>query len=203
MSLPELNDRTTAIVEAACRVVAREGTHGLRMEAVAREADVSKALVHYYFATRRDLLRAAFAFVDARWRARVADELALLSTGADRLERFLLLYVDDELVPREHRAVWDEVWSAMRLDAELAPEVAAAYTRWANWIVELVDDGRADGSLRRELPTAETAQRLLAVADGMDSLRFLGVVTRERAQELLRRTVAFERPRESTGGAAQ
>jgi hypothetical protein len=91
----------------------------------------------------------------------------------------------------------------MRLDAELAPEVAAAYTRWANWIVELVDDGRADGSLRRELPTAETAQRLLAVADGMDSLRFLGVVTRERAQELLRRTVAFERPRESTGRAAQ
>jgi AcrR family transcriptional regulator len=136
VSVPELNDRTTAIVEAACRVVAREGTHGLRMEAVAREAGVSKALVHYYFATRRELLRAAFAFVDDRWRARVADELALAPTGADRLERFLLLYVDDEMVPGEHRAVWDEVWGTMRLDPELAPEVAAAYTRWADWIVQ-------------------------------------------------------------------
>jgi len=102
MSVPELNDRTIAIVQAACRVVAREGTHGLRMEAVAREAGVSKALVHYYFATRRELLRAAFAYVDDRWRARVADELVLAATGADRLERFLLLYVDDEMVPGEH-----------------------------------------------------------------------------------------------------
>jgi AcrR family transcriptional regulator len=193
MSVPELNDRTIAIVQAACRVVAREGTHGLRMEAVAREAGVSKALVHYYFATRRELLRAAFAYVDDRWRARVADELALAPTGADRLERFLLLYVDDEMVPGEHRAVWDEVWGTMRLDPELAPEVAAAYTRWADWLVQLVEEGRADGSLRSELPAHDTAQRLIAVADGMDSLRFLGLVTRERSQDLLRQSVALER----------
>jgi hypothetical protein len=81
----------------------------------------------------------------------------------------------------------------MRLDSELAPEVAAAYTRWADWIVQLVEEGRADGSLRSELPADDTAQRLIAVADGMDSLRFLGLVTRERSQDLLRQSVALER----------
>ena len=34
-----------------------EGAHGLRMASVAAEAGVSKALVHYYFATRQELLR--------------------------------------------------------------------------------------------------------------------------------------------------
>ncbi len=46
-----MTDRETGILEAACRVIAREGADGLRMGAVAREAGVSSALIHYYFAT--------------------------------------------------------------------------------------------------------------------------------------------------------
>ena len=41
------SDRVAEILDSACRVIARDGWHGLRMDAVAREAGVSKALVHY------------------------------------------------------------------------------------------------------------------------------------------------------------
>ena len=46
-AVSQTSERVVAILEAACRVVVREGAHGLRMAAVAREAGVSKALVHY------------------------------------------------------------------------------------------------------------------------------------------------------------
>src|SRR6476660_8527731 len=55
-----VSDRTADILEAACRVIAREGADGLRMGLVAREAGGSSALIHYYFATRADLLLRAF-----------------------------------------------------------------------------------------------------------------------------------------------
>ena len=77
---PAPTDRSTRILEAACRVIVREGAHGLRMARVAEEADVSKALVHYYFATRQELLRKAFAFSEQRWQAAIDAELATVST---------------------------------------------------------------------------------------------------------------------------
>jgi len=58
---PDLElDRRSQILECTCSVIARDGAEGLRMAAVAREAGVSSALLHYYFATREDLIRLAF-----------------------------------------------------------------------------------------------------------------------------------------------
>ena len=50
---PAAGERVADILEAVNRVVVRDGAHGLRMAGVAKEAGVSKALVHYYFATRQ------------------------------------------------------------------------------------------------------------------------------------------------------
>ena len=61
---PGATVRAGEILEAACRVVARDGAHGLHMKAVAEEAGVSKALVHYYFATRQELLRRTFVHAE-------------------------------------------------------------------------------------------------------------------------------------------
>src|SRR5262245_9239427 len=102
-------DRVVTILEAACRVIVREGAHGLRMASVADEAGVSKALVHYYFSTRRELLRSAFAFSESRLDQLVDEEIAGLASGAARLERVLLVSVDGETPISEQRALWNEV----------------------------------------------------------------------------------------------
>ncbi len=57
----------------------RDGAHGLRMATVAAEAGVSKALVHYYFSTRQELLRKAFAYADRHLNEAVDAELAPLA----------------------------------------------------------------------------------------------------------------------------
>ena len=123
-------DRVVEILDAACRVIARDGWTGLRMNAVAREAGVSKALVHYYFATRKGLLRSAFGHSEDLANARVELELARLEDPSERLEQFLLLVLADEPVFAENRALWSEVWSGMRLDAEIRPDVELRYGCW-------------------------------------------------------------------------
>jgi len=61
------SQRREEIVDAAVRVVAREGYHGLSFAKVVREAGLSSTrLISYHFGTREELLRQAFARVLAR-----------------------------------------------------------------------------------------------------------------------------------------
>jgi AcrR family transcriptional regulator len=185
-------ERVVAIVEATCRVIGREGPSGLRMGGVAREAGVSKALVHYYFATRRELLRAAFLYSEDRANARLEAELALLETGAERLERFLVLDLDNEPVFHENRALWSEAWSLMRLDDELRPEVERLYRAWAARLAELVEEGHGDGSIPSAVQPERLARRLAALVDGLESQLLIGVASTREAAEMLRESIELE-----------
>ena len=179
---PPPTERSTRILEAACRVIVREGAHGLRMASVAEEADVSKALVHYYFATRQELLRNAFAFSEQRWQAAIDAELATVSTGAARVERMLL--VERRAGPRLQRAARARQRGleqpALRRGAAparralaTAPGSAASST--------LIEEGKADGSIAADVDAASAGWRLAAAADGLDSLLYLGLVDRDEA----------------------
>ena len=178
-------ERVDAILEAACRVVVREGAHGLRMAAVAEEAGVSKALVHYYFATRRDLLRNAFSRSEERWQAALAERLEKVPTGAQRVEQALLMGVDPKEPFAGHRALWNEVWSSLRFDDELRPLVESSYRNWLKRLTALVEEGRRDGSIDAAVEARPTAWRLAAVGDGIDSMLYLRLIGWEKARTLL------------------
>jgi AcrR family transcriptional regulator len=189
---PPLTDRASEILAAACRVIVREGAHGLRMASVAAEAGVSKALVHYYFATRQELLRSAFAYSETRWHDAVNAELEGLASGAARVERMLLASVEPDLAFSEQRALWNEVWSSLRADDELRPLVERSYRQWLGRVVELIGEGRADGSVAPDVDPVAAGWRLAAVADGLDSLLYLGLVERAGARDLMRGSLARE-----------
>jgi AcrR family transcriptional regulator len=185
-------DRVVAILEAACRVVVRDGAHGLRMARVAEEAGVSKALVHYYFSTRQELLRSAFGFSESRLDAIVDEELAGLATPVARLERALLVSIDTGSPFSEQRALWNEVWSSLRSDDDLRPLVERWYRTWLDRMVRLVEEGQADGSIPASVDARAAGARLAATADGVDSMLYLGLVDRDAAQELLLGSLRLE-----------
>lgn len=182
--------RVTEILEAACRVIARDGAHGLHMKAVAREAGVSKALVHYYVQTRQELLRQALSYADARTRARLEGELEQLSTGRERLERMLVAYAANEPLFAESHALGSAMWGSLMLDEELAPSVRAGYERWTGWVTTVVEQGRADGSLGGDVDPRALAVRLVALAEGLSSLIDTDVIEPREAVALVRAAVA-------------
>jgi AcrR family transcriptional regulator len=185
-------ERTADILRAACRVVVRDGAHGLRMASVASEAGVSKALLHYYFDTRQDLLRAAFVFSGERWRESVEGVLSRLPTGIARVERYLLTSVDPHGQFGEHRVMWNEVWGSIRVDVELRPMVEDAYRAWVARLIELIERGRQDGSIARDVDARAAGWRLAAAADGLDTMLYLELVDRRRARLLVRQCIERE-----------
>jgi AcrR family transcriptional regulator len=162
------------------------------MAAVAEEAGVSKALLHYYFSTRQELLHAAFAFSSRIWEAAVLAQLAGAPSGAKRVELYLLASVSSTEPYDEHRALYNEVWSSLRIDSELRPLVRDAYRAWVDKLVALIGEGQADGSVATEVIARATAQRLAAVVDGLDSMLYLGLADRRKARQLLRESLERE-----------
>ena len=186
----EPTGRVDEILRAACRVVVEAGASELRIGTVAREAGVSRTLVHYYFTTRQELLRAAFDYAEER-RARALDlELGTLATGAERTERALLRTIEPEL--EETPALWNEVWSSLRFDAELRPLVRDRYQTWAERIVRLLEEGRRDGSVPARVDGSGAGWRLAALADGLDSILYLELLDSDAARELLVSAVRLE-----------
>jgi AcrR family transcriptional regulator len=186
-----IGDRVADILDAASRVVRRDGAHGLRMAAVASEAGVSKALVHYYFPTRQDLLRSAFAYSGEHWNESIARELERAHDGVERVERFLIASVDTTGSYGEHRALWNEVWSSLRVDEELRPLVRDVYRRWVQRLQGLIEEAQAEDAAASADP-ASAAWRLAAVVDGIDSMLYLGLVGRVKARRLVRESVQRE-----------
>lgn len=182
--------RLDEILEAAGRVIARDGAHGLHMKAVAREAGVSKALVHYYLSTRQELIRQALAHADAQTRSALEHELAPLPHGRARLERMLVAYATNAPELSESQALWNAAWGSLKLDDELAPAVRAGYRRWFDWILSLVDEGRADGSVGGRSDARRIAIELNALADGLSSLVDTGVVQASEAADVVAAAVA-------------
>jgi AcrR family transcriptional regulator len=155
------------------------------MASVAEEAGVSKALVHYYFSTRQELMRSAFAWSEEQWQEALAEEVGGLDTGAERLERVLLMSIETAEPFSNPRALWNEVWSSLRYDDALRPLVDAAYRAWLDRLRVLIEEGRRDGSIPDAIVATEAAWRLAAVGDGLDSMLYLGLLGRDEARELM------------------
>jgi AcrR family transcriptional regulator len=185
-------DRKLEILEATCRVIAREGTDGLRMGTVAAEAGVSSALLHYYFATRADLLMQAFDHADVKADEAAEAALAGIPDPLDRLRRLLLIYSGGDAVFREDWVLWVEMWRSAIFDERLAESVRRSSESWIEQIGGLIEEAQAEGSVARTITIDDATLRLSAVVDGLGLQILTGTLSHDRAAELITGALEME-----------
>lgn len=185
-------DRKTEILEATCRVIAREGADGLRMGTVAREAGVSSALLHYYFDTRADLLMQAFEHADVKADEAAEQAIAEIPTGLGKLQRLLLIYAGADTVFRDDWVLWVEMWRSSIFDERLAESVRRSSAGWIEQIQGLIEQARDEGAVRADINVEDATQRLAAVVDGLGLQVLSGTTTHERAADLILGALAIE-----------
>ena len=182
-------DRRTALLVATIEEIARTGTRGMRVEAVAKRAKVSPALIYHHFSDRSGLLQAALEYIGER-----ADAYTDHSMHADRTarENLLALLVDeiqDDDDVRTNSSAWGELRDAAIFDESLRPTIAALTQRWVDDIAHLVRAGHLDGSLANELDPDSLGVRLSAAVEGVSGRWLTGILDTEAARDHLRATV--------------
>jgi TetR/AcrR family transcriptional regulator len=81
------------ILEAARQVFVRKGMHGARMQDIADEAGINKALLHYYFKNKQKLFEKVFAEAAAKLFPRIRQIFESEQTLFEKIERFCDEYI--------------------------------------------------------------------------------------------------------------
>jgi TetR/AcrR family transcriptional regulator len=87
-------DTEARILDAAHVVFVRRGTAGARMQEIADEAGVNKALLHYYFRSKSRLAAAVFQRVARGLFLRVSEILGSDADLDDKVRRVIQLYLE-------------------------------------------------------------------------------------------------------------
>ncbi|MEL5956438.1 helix-turn-helix domain-containing protein [Streptomyces sp. CLV115] len=183
--------RSTQILEAAARVIARRGIRGLRVDELATEAGVSTALIYYYFKDRSGILRATLEYISDRAERYTTerDPDAPPLSPREELEETLLLELQDTVEVRENSAAWGELRASAVFDELLREDLARATLVWAQEIAALL------GQVQPMAPAAALAsagERLTALLEGL-SMRWLsGGIRIDHARALLRGAIDTE-----------
>ena len=184
--------RKHEILDAACRVIARDGVAALRVADVAREAGVSTALVHYYCDSRTRLVEEAFTRVDELADAAATADFAKAGSARGRLEHLLLAWSGADPTIRASWAVWCELWQYAIRNEWARARVTESHQRWLDQIATLLEEGRSDGSLPRAIDGPAAARRLAACVDDWGREMLVGMRGSEEVQAALLDAVALE-----------
>ena len=117
----EPDARRADLIAATARVLAREGTGGASVRAIAVEAGVSPGLVGHYFAGIDALIAATYAHVEHT--VSEALDAAVAIAGADpraRLDAFVTASFSPPIASGELLATWTAFWSLVRSRADIA-----------------------------------------------------------------------------------
>jgi AcrR family transcriptional regulator len=166
-------EKAQRIVDAMRSSVARRGVAGSTFDHVAREARVSRGLLHYYFGTKERLL-AEVVRRDCELRMVAVDEQLADAHDADgvveALVESLKRFVDEE---PEFITLVFEVFTLSRRNEEIATEFSELLRRTREHVADLLARKQAEGALRLRAEPGAVADVLFALADGI-SMRMLG-----------------------------
>jgi AcrR family transcriptional regulator len=159
-------DKAQRIVDAMRDSVARRGAAGSTFEHVAREAGVSRGLLHYYFGTKERLL-VEVVRRDTELRVERLDERlagaktvdgvldALVASLTDMIENepgfFLLLY---------------ELFSAGRRNPDIQREVGQLFEKTRSHVAEVLGSKEEEGVLKLRFAAEDVVSYLFALGDG-------------------------------------
>jgi len=185
-------EKAQRIVDSMRASVAVRGIAGSTFDHVAREAGVSRGLLHYYFGTKERLL-AEVVRHDTDVRMVLLDEqLARAATPDDVLERLVASLED--LVEREPELITlvFELFALSRRHEEIAAEFAELVRRTRVQLAQILRAKQDEGAVRLGAEPEEVADVLFAMADGM-ALRMLAEPGRDWSTTIAA-SVAAARP---------
>lgn len=170
---------TTALLDAAARLLVSEGAGAISTRRVATEAQVNHGLVHYYFGSMEELL---LQVLDRFTSDLVARQRAMYASEAPFLEKWRAAWrYHEEDLASGYPKLWFELQAMAWNRPRMRERLQAVNDAWRTVLVEAFD--RAREELDLDLPGSEPLVALVMVfAQGAQLERLLGI---ERGHEEL------------------
>jgi AcrR family transcriptional regulator len=159
-------DKAQRIIAAMRASVGKRGASGSTFDHVAREAGVSRGLLHYYFGSKERLLVEVVRH-DCEVRTRNMDERLENAHGVEEILQALVVGLEEFLGDdADGQAVIYEMLSASRHSEEIRAELAELYRQWRERLAGWLRAKEREGVIRLQAEPEAVASILFSLGDG-------------------------------------
>jgi len=153
------------VLDTAERLVQVRGFNGFSYADVAAELQITKASLHYHFATKADLGEALINRYSARFFEALADVDAAGGRAPAKLAAYAKLYAD---VLSEQRMCLCGMLAAEypTLPRPMQAAVVGFFDHNEGWLAAVLEQGRDEGSLAFTGPARDTARMVVSGLEG-------------------------------------
>ncbi len=161
------DERRRALVFAAYQLIAEKGFEHLRTRDVAARVHVNIATLHYYFASKEDLIRAVVDHLLEQFSSQpVAEQEMDDPTPLGQVRgMFLETYYRFQAMPEMFVVLSELVIRSMR-DGSIQLALQHLDKGWHTYLQQLVRDGVRQGVFRSDIDAESMASRLIVLIKG-------------------------------------
>lgn len=145
------DDRRRAIAAAARELIVEKGFEGLRTRDIAARVGINVATLHYHVPTKEALIGLVADTMIDDFRAQSHNRPRAHLAPAERLEHEFYDFSEMFYQQRDTLAVMSELLERARRDAVIHAAMQPIIAKWHQLVVDILVDGAADGSFRRDL----------------------------------------------------
>jgi len=162
---PSAEATPSRILDVAERLVQTRGFNGFSYADIAVEVGITKASLHYHFATKAELGRRLIARYSEQFTRALQGISARLPAAAARLRAYVKLYSD---VLTDERMCLCGMLAAeySTLPAPMQSALRAFFEMNESWLAELLEAGRREGTLALQTTAADAARMLVGALEG-------------------------------------
>jgi TetR/AcrR family transcriptional regulator, transcriptional repressor for nem operon len=155
----------TRILDVAERLVQTRGFNGFSYADIATELEVTKASLHYHFASKTELGEALIQRYARRFAERLGEIEAAGTTAPEKLDAYADVYAG---VLRDRRMC---LCGMLAAEYETLPEpIRGAILRFFDeneaWLADVLEHGQADGSLQLHASARDEARGIVSGLEG-------------------------------------
>ena len=161
------SERRSALIEAALRVVSRNGIAQATTRAIVAEAGMSLASFHYAFDSRDELMDELISTVIENARHAVMPEVLADGPLVDVLEAGIVRYFEHLKADPEHEQAMLELTQYALRSPDRHPLALAQYARYVELAERSLELAADVAEIDWRLPVRDVARVLVAFTDGL------------------------------------
>jgi AcrR family transcriptional regulator len=159
--------RRLEILWAAAQTMIDRGYGDTRIAEVAQRADVSTALLFYYFGSREQMLLESLKLCDSSFYVEAEAKMRGATRAVDRLSLLVAFSCAEDTNGKTLRGLWFELWAQAQRHIDVAETRAKLDSRWRDLLAHVVREGQFSGEVDASVDARRFALALAALLDGL------------------------------------
>ncbi|MFC5712716.1 TetR/AcrR family transcriptional regulator [Thalassorhabdus alkalitolerans] len=151
------------IIEAAVRVIAKNGYHHAQVSKIAKEAGVADGTIYLYFKNKEDILISLFDEKMGTFVSKIREELSTVESAAEKLSVLIKLHFK-QLAADKHLAVVTQL-ELRQSHSDLRQQINEILKDYLSLMEEVIIEGKESGSFSSSLNEKLSRQMVFGTLD--------------------------------------